>query len=216
MMIDLLHKMFPNAGMVAFSLAWVAIAMVASLLFNGQDMANKRNNAWKSFLLLSFAGSWATLAGYVANGRWNIALTVFLGICWVLYLTGDWIALGIHTLVHSPGGGQGVVWFAVAKHSKAMQEKATTRAIASLRPTELKLYQAELAEKNAAMLAALVDTVPGAKVIVAPPPITSAFPHIKQLVVTPTYLVSVVPEALVVTVKPSEPDGSAPIDALVS
>lgn len=211
LIVDVLHKMFPNLGMVLFSLGWVAVAMIASLLFNGQDIETKRNNAWKSFLLMSFVGSYSLLAGYYATSKWSFTLSIFLAICWLLYMIGDWIAFGIHVMRHTAGGTQGAVWFTVARFSKSVQARATTRAIASLRPTERKLYEAEMAEKNAALLAALVDTVPGAKVIVAPPPITSAFPNIKQLIVTPTYLVSVVPEALVVSVKSEATPTPAPV-----
>lgn len=200
-MTELLRSIFPNTESMLISVFWVITSMIASVLFNNQDLSNKKNNAWKSFLILFFAFSWAMTNTYYDSGVWYPGYVAFAIVVWVLFLLGDWIAYWSHQLKFSPGGLPGWVWFSVVRFSKTLQAKATVRAVASLRPTERKLHEAAVAEKNAKLLKALVESVPGAKIIVAPEPITAAFPNIKQLTVTPSYIINVVPETLLVTVQ---------------
>lgn len=200
-MIEILRSIFPNTNMIVVSVLWVVTSMLASVLFNNQDLKNKRSNAWKSFLLLFFAFSWAMTNAYYASGQWYLGFILFALIVWVLFLVGDWIAFWSHQLKFSPGGLPGWIWFSVARLSKTLQAKATIRAIATLRPTERKLHEAAVMEKNEKMLKALAE-VTGAKIVVAPPAITSAFPDIERLVVTPSYIINAVPKSLTIDVQP--------------
>lgn len=199
-MIELLRSIFPNTSMLFISVLWVVISMIASTLFNNQDIANKKSNAWKSFLILFFAFSWAMTNTYYASGRWYPGFLLFALIVWVLFLIGDRLAYWSHQLKFSPGGFPGWVWFSVARYAKDLQTRATTRAYATLRPTERKLYEAAVSEKNENILKALVE-VTGTKIIVAPPSIADAVPGIDRLIITPSYVINAVPKSLLVETK---------------
>lgn len=211
MIVQLLRDIFPNIGVVLFSLSWIAISMIASTLFNNQDIENKKLNALKSFLLISFAMSWSTVATYNTTGKWEPSGAVFGVIVWVFFLIGDWLAYWGHQLRFSPGGLQGWIWFGIASRAKELQATASRRAVASLRPTERKLHEARVAEQHAAALTALVGVVPGAKVIVAPPPLAALLSDVSRLAITPVVMVSKVPEATIVAVAGTMPGDAAPI-----
>jgi hypothetical protein len=211
MILQLLRDIFPNIGVVLFSLSWIAVSMIASTLFNNQDLENKKLNALKSFLLIAFAMSWATVATYNTTGEWTPAFAVFGIIVWVFYLIGDWLAYWGHQLRFSPGGLQGWIWFGIAKRAKELQATANRRAVASLRPTERKLYDAQVAEQHAAALASLVDVVPGAKVIVTPPPLAALLGGVKKMAITPAVMISQVPEATIVAIAGTMPGDATPI-----
>lgn len=193
-MMELLRSIFPNTNMIFVSVFWVVTSMIASVLFNNQDLTNKKNNAWKSFLLLLFSNSWAMTSTYYSTGRWYPGFIVFALVVWTLFMLGDWMAYGSHQLKFSPGGLPGWIWFSVARSAKRLQARATVRAVATLRPTERLLHEAAVAEKNELLLKTLVE-VTGSKIIVAPPAITSAFPDIDRLVVTPSYVINAVPKS---------------------
>lgn len=208
-MITILHQIFPNRGVVFFALGWIAVSMLASTLFNNQDIHNKRLNMLKSFLYTCFMISWALVAGYSASGRFSLAFPVFGAIVWVFYLIGDWTAYLMHQLRFSPGGLQGFIWFGLANNAKRFQARAATRALTSLRPTERKLYEAEMAEKRAALVKQLVDNVPDAKVIAIPPPLATVLPGVDKVALTPAILVSVLPESPIL-VTPPDPKALSP------
>lgn len=211
MIVQLLRDIFPNIGVVLFSLAWVAVSMIASTLFNNQDIENKKLNVLKSFLLIAFTVSWSVLATYTATGEWSITFPVFGFIVWVFFLTGDWLAYWGHQLRFSPGGLQGWIWFGIASRAKELQATASRRGVASLRPSERRLYELKVAEQHAAALASLVDVVPGARVIVTPPPLATLLNNVSKIALTPAMMVSAVPEATIVAIAGTMPGDAAPI-----
>lgn len=207
---EFFSKLFPTWQVVLMTLGWVGVSAMVSSLFNNQELANKKLNALKTFLYTLFIGSWAIVAGYYVTGEVSFVFFYFLLVVWVLFLVGDWIAYLIHKMHSSPGGTQGWFWFTLAKLHKNWQQKAMDRGLKSLRPTERALYEKEKAEHSAALLKELVENVPDARVIVAPPLITAAFPAVKQLAITPVMLVSTLPETpLIVPLMPKVPQAKA-------
>lgn len=192
------------------TLGWVGVSAMVSSLFNNQELINKKLNVLKTFLYTLFIGSWSIVAEYYVEGTVSFVFFYFLLIVWILFLAGDWIAFLIHNMHASPGGTQGWFWFSLAKAHKNWQQKAMDHGLRSLRPTERALYEKEQAERSAALLTALVENVPDARVIVAPPLITAAFPAVKQLTITPVMLVSTLPETpIIIPLAPKAPQVKA-------
>lgn len=228
-MVELIQQIFPNLSVIAFSLLWVSASLMVnslmiSMIANMRGAPNQvrfmmRFNIGGSLFLSALSSSWAVIASYYATGKWSYAFPVFLGIAWLFYITGALIALWMHNMKFSPGGAQGWFWFSLAKLSKVIQAKATTMALSSLRPSEMKMYELEQAERDQELIRALAEAAPDAKVIVAMPPIAPLLFHTKHLVLTPAMFVAPLPAgAAVITAIADEkkvPEVTTPIPEVI-
>lgn len=149
MIYETLSYLFPNWGMIGFALAWVAFAMIASLLSNHQEWRNKKLNILKVLAFATFLISWTVLSSYYRNGEWresywSVAIIAYCGAA--LYILGDLLAFAFHQFWQKPGGFRGMVWRGIVWQAERVREFAANEARQSLRPHEHKIIELQRKE----------------------------------------------------------------------
>jgi hypothetical protein len=161
-----LSTFFPNMWIISLAIGWVGASVLISLLFNGQEVYNKRMNAVKSVAAATFCATWGEALLLNSGRPFNMSLIVFLYSGSLMYIVGDFIGFAIDRSVHSPGGVRGIFWRWCSLRLQSMASTCGANALHALRPTERRMYDAVKQEKDR-QIAEVVVKVPMSMTITA-------------------------------------------------
>lgn len=144
-----IYVFFPNWAVAGMVFGFLGLSVIASTLFNGQELRNKQLNTAKFLVFGVFIATWAEMLLYNAGRPFSVVIIVFIGSGTAITILGDWIGFGINRWVHAPGGARGMFWRWLARCFNGSASWAGQHALHSLRPTERRLYELAKTHKEA-------------------------------------------------------------------